>query len=151
MKGCFNCAKQYLCTESDCMDTYYKDNPYIGSECKMHEYEEEDEFEETEIGDEFEEESQTTPIVMCKFDPDAMLSENPVALGEPGEGRAFMMGATDRRKDTTLVQELEKAKPILGQAGVGMSFNSLNAICSMANPSLIYENREARRHPQKNV
>lgn len=151
MKGCFNCAKQYYCGESECMDTYYKDNPYIGSDCKMHEYEEEDEFEAAEITDEFEEESQTIPIAWSKFDPDAVPAENPVALGESGGGRAFGIVATDRRKDTTLVQELEKAKPVLGQSGVGMSFNSLNALCSMTNPLLIYENREARRRKPKNT
>lgn len=148
MKGCFNCKHQYLCTEPDCMDTYYKDNLYIGSECEKHEYEEEDEFEETEIEDEFEDESQTTPIVMHPFDPEATPAENPIAFGISGGGRSFIMGATDRRKDTTLVQELEKDKPVLGQVGVGMSFSALNAICSMADPSRIYKNREARRHPQ---
>ena len=48
MQGCFNCRKQNLCTEPECMDTFYKDNPYIGSQCKMHEFEEEDEFEDDE-------------------------------------------------------------------------------------------------------
>lgn len=148
MKGCFNCKHQYLCTESDCMDTYYKDNPYIGSECEKHEYEEEDEFEETEIEDEFEDESQTTPIVMHPFNPEVTPAENPIALGVSGGGRTYLIEATDRRKDTTLVQELEKVKPTLGQSGVGMSFSSLNTLCSMADPSRIYKNREARRHPQ---
>ena len=94
MQGCFNCRKQSLCTEPECMDTFYKDNLYIGSQCKMHEFEEEDEFEAAEEEDEFE----------CTCEAGSPASDcGGLALIENSSG--------------------QDSEPIVfGRAGVGMSF-----------------------------
>lgn len=85
MQGCFNCRKQYLCTESECMDTFYKDNPYIGSQCKMHELEEEDEFECTcEAG---------SPASDCGglalIETSSEQDSEPIVFGRAGVGMSF--------------------------------------------------------------
>ena len=90
MQGCYNCRKQYLCTEPECMDTFYKDNPYIGSQCKMHELEEEDEFEAAEEEDEFE---ASSPALDCGglalIENSSEQDSEPIVFGRAGVGMSF--------------------------------------------------------------
>lgn len=90
MQGCYNCKKQNLCTEPECMDTFYKDNLYIGSQCKMHEFEEEDEFEAAEEEDEFE---ASSPASDCDgldlIENSSGQDSEAVVFGRAGVGMSF--------------------------------------------------------------
>ena len=90
MQGCFNCRKQNLCTEPECMDTFYKDNLYIGSQCKMHEFEEEDEFEAAEEEDEFEAGSTTSDCGgLALTENSSEQDSDPIVFGRAGVGMSF--------------------------------------------------------------
>lgn len=90
MQGCFNCRKQNLCTEPECMDTFYKDNLYIGSQCKMHEFEEEDEFEAAEEEDEFEAGSTTSDCGgLALTENFSEQDSDPIVFGRAGVGMSF--------------------------------------------------------------
>ena len=90
MQGCFNCRKQNLCTEPECMDTFYKDNLYIGSQCKMHEFEEEDEFEAAEEEDEFEAGSTTSDCGgLALAENSSEQGSDPIVFGRAGVGMSF--------------------------------------------------------------
>jgi hypothetical protein len=76
------------------MDTFYKDNPYIGSQCKMHEFEEEDEFEAAEEEDEFECTCEAgSPVSDCDSLVMAEISSGqdsePLVFGRAGVGMSF--------------------------------------------------------------
>lgn len=90
MQGCFNCRKQNLCTEPECMDTFYKDNLYIGSQCKMHEFEEEDEFEAAEEEDEFEASSPASDCDgLALIENSSGQDSEPIVFGRAGVGMSF--------------------------------------------------------------